>query len=181
MKKQRKKLWMVLFLFLSITFTSYGYAALNTELQLSGEAYVRLEEEIRITNLKVSSANNGGYETYNNKYAKDSTSMFVTLPNSNSSIIYEVELTNKSNKKYVLTDLIENNNNSNIKYEVLDINQYDIVAPSTVKKFQIKISNTTNTSQSDSLIFEYKFEEFLVTAPTISGGNTFWTKTPVTI
>lgn len=144
---------------IAIIFTSYGYAALNTELSISGEAYVRVETDIRVTNIKVLSSENKGYETYNNKYTKDTTSTFVTLPDSNSKLTYEIEITNDSNSVYYLSDILENSySNKNIKYEIQDISVGDIIPSNTVKK--IKIVFTTNTPNQDTaVVLQYVFKK----------------------
>ena len=98
----------------SIIVTTIVYSAFSTQLQIMGEAIVRSDNDIRITNVKIETQSNGAYETYNNKYTKDTTSMFVTLP-SNSSITYEVEITNKTEDEYKMNRLEEiSNDNSNI-------------------------------------------------------------------
>lgn len=144
---------------IAIIFTSYGYAALNTELSISGEAYVRVETDIRVTNIKILSSENKGYETYNNKYTKDTTSTFVTLPDSNSKLTYEIEITNDSNSRYYLSDILENSySNKNIKYEIQDISVGDIIPSNTVKK--LKIVFTTNTPNQDTaVVLQYVFKK----------------------
>ena len=84
----------------SIIFTSIVYAAFNAQLTIEGQAIVRSDQDIRITNISISNTTNGAYETYNNKYNKDVTFMYVKLP-SNSSITYEVEITNKVSYRMV--------------------------------------------------------------------------------
>lgn len=144
---------------IAIIFTSYGYAALNTELSISGEAYVRVETDIRVTDIKILSSENKGYETYNNKYTKDTTSTFVTLPDSNSKLTYEIEITNDSNSRYYLSDILENSySNKNIKYEIQDISVGDIIPSNTVKK--IKMVFTTNTpNQNTAVVLQYVFKK----------------------
>ena len=144
---------------IAIIFTSYGYAALNTELSISGEAYVKVETDIRVTNIKVLSSENKGYETYNNKYTKDTTSTFVTLPDSNSKLTYEIEITNDSNSRYYLSDILEDSySNKNVKYEIQDISVGDIIPSNTVKK--LKIVFTTNTpNQNTAVVLQYVFKK----------------------
>lgn len=102
---QRQNKYLFAFLIISIFSISLGYSSLNTELSISGEAYVRAEENCRITNIVISSVSNEGYETYNPIYSKNSISSFVTLPNINSSLTYTVTVANKSNKKYIVDSI----------------------------------------------------------------------------
>ncbi len=66
---------------------SLVYSAFSTKLQISGDLVVKSDNEIRVTNISVKDFSNRANETYNNKYTKNTTSMFVILP-SDSSITY---------------------------------------------------------------------------------------------
>ncbi len=151
MKRKQKIVVSILTIF-TIVFTSYGYAALNTKLSISGEAYVRVEENIRVTGLKLSSITNGGYETYNSKFSKGMTSMFVTLP-SNGSATYEVEVTNNSVNEYYLKNIVSNTSD----YEILDSNIYDVFPKNNTKLIHIKVKNTTSQTKNIALNLEYEF------------------------
>ena len=84
--------------------------------------------------------------------------MFVTLPG-NSSITYEVEITNKSNTIYTLSSLNELSSlNSNLTYTI-DTEQYDIYDSNSIRKVTIIISNNINDEISDSLVIEYMFNK----------------------
>ena len=127
-------------------------------MQINGEAIVRSDNDIRITGVKIINQTNNAYETYNNKYTKETTSMFVTLP-SNSSITYEVEITNKSDKKYSLTNIeILSNTNNNITYEI-SANKYDIYESNTVSKINIFIKNDTDDFEEEILAIKFTFKE----------------------
>ncbi len=139
-------------IFLCLLFTSFGYAALNTELSISGEAYVRVDSEIRVTGLKLSSITNGGYETYNSKYSKDTASMFVNLP-ANGSAIYELAITNNSANDYYLKNIVSSNSN----YELLDGKVYDVFSSNSTKTIRIKIKNTTSGAKNISINLEFEF------------------------
>ena len=154
----KNRFGIIIILTIAIIFTSYGYAALNTDLSISGEAYVRVDEDIRITNINVVSSENQGYETYNSKYSKDTTSMFTTLPTANSSVTYEITVKNKSSDRYILSDLIESTySNKNIKYELIGLKVNDIIDSKEERKFKIKLT-TNNNDQICDLVLNYKFE-----------------------
>jgi len=175
--KTKQKTVVLLIFFLIILFTSYGYAALNTSLSISGEAYVRVEEGVRITDIKIVSSENGGFATYNPKYSKDTTSMFVTLP-TNSSIIYEIEVTNKTTQDYMLVDLIPDN--TDLNYELLDFKIYDVIDKQSVKKIRIKVKNNSSNTLEKGLNLNYTFSEAKVTPPVLKGGEN-WTNSPTTV
>lgn len=158
-------------IFLAIIFTSYGYAALNTDLSISGEAYVRVDRDIRITNIKQVTSENQGYETYNSKYSKDTTSIFSTLPNTNSTITYEVTVKNKSSDRYILSELIESTySNANIKYEIIGLKVNDIIDAKEERKFKIKLT-TNKSDQSCDLVLNYKFLKYEIEPPVVIAKN----------
>ena len=57
---------------------------------ITGTGTIRVDEDIRITNVKLLGKIGESYEEYNSRYSKDKISMFVVLP-SNTTITYEVE------------------------------------------------------------------------------------------
>ncbi len=116
--KNRKLLFSILGLFLVISFVSISYASMNTSMMITGDAYVRVDEEIRVVGIKFLNVENDAYETYNAKYSKNSTNMYITLPNINSKITYQVEIENKSDHVYLVSDIIGELINPNITYTV---------------------------------------------------------------
>lgn len=150
---KKLKIVIPIIVFLILGFTSYGYAALNTELQLSGEAYVRTDADIRITNLKLSAMGSGGYELYNSKYFQKNLSVFPMLP-SGQSALYEVEITNKSGDDYFLKDII-----STGSFELVDAKIYSSFPKNSVKTFFLKVTNKDASSKELSLSMEFVFEK----------------------
>ena len=156
-----KKLLLIGTVFI-VLFMTMGYSALNSNLSISGDAYVRVEEDIRITNLKVLETTNGAYENYSSKYSKDTTSVFVTLPNLNSTITYEGTVINKDNKAYKVKEIkVESATNPMIKYEVIGLTVDDIINGNTEIKFQIKqtYDATLPDNKTNDLVIKYVFEK----------------------
>lgn len=155
----------ILLILVIISLISVINAAFNTEMMITGNAILRVDSDIRITDLKVTSIEANSYETYSSKYTKDTTSMFVTLPEINSTIIYEATITNKSDKVYDIADIIiENKLNSNINYEIVGLEKGKEIAPNSIETFTIKLSYNTTTLPSDTteeLIIKYEFEEHI--------------------
>jgi len=154
--KTRKDKFMFIVFLISITFTTIVYSAFNTQLQIKGEAIVRRELELRITDLKVKEINNLAYETYNSKYEKETTSLYVTLP-ANSSITYEVTVTNKDIEVYQLENIVELSNTNPLVEIKQSINIGDYINKNSSKVFTITLSNTSSTEQQITLINQYKF------------------------
>lgn len=142
-RKRRKKsnIYILSFLLLSIFSISIGYASLNTELSISGEAYVRVDEDVRITNIIMTSALNEAYETYNPTYSKYTITMFTTLPNSNSILTYQVTIVNKSNKKYLVDNIIkETYTNTQMNYKINGLTKDDIINENETITFTISFN-----------------------------------------
>lgn len=166
MIQENKKNRFLLNIFTAITILcmSVCYAAFNTELSISGDAYVRVHQGVRITNLKMIGATNEGFETYNSKYSLDTTSMFVTLPNSQSTVTYEVEITNNTNSDYLITNVLESSyTNTNVKYQLIDFGAYSEIKAGEVSRFKIRLyydaPNLSNESSILSLTFLFAIDD----------------------
>jgi len=163
--KSKLNIYLFIFMLIPICLVTITYSAFNEEMIINGEAILRVDENIRITDIKVIEQTNEAYETYNNKFDKERTSMFVTLPNINSTLTYEVTLTNNSNIAYDVNDIIiENYSNNSIKYEI-DLSVGDIIEANTSKTFTVKFYYNTSTLPDDitnTLIIKYEFVERVV-------------------
>ena len=176
-KNNKKKTWapiiLTCFAIVSILGMSIGYSALNTSLTLSGEAYVRVDTDIRITALNTLEATNGAYENYNSKYTKETTLIAVTLPNLDSTITYEATIANKSDKKYKLVDtILESTINPNIKFELIGIKVGDFIEAHSEIKFAIRQSYNSASlpeNKTNNLLIRYTFEQY---DPSKNGPNT---------
>ena len=93
---------------------SMGYSALNQNLSVSGEAFLRSKGNVRISRIEMSNAENDGYETYNPEYSKKGTKTYSTLSNKNSTITYTVQITNTTGAKYTVYSMEISNTNSNV-------------------------------------------------------------------
>lgn len=137
---------------------SVGYSALNTNLSISGDAVVRVDTDIRITDVKLLETSNGGTEMYNPNYSKDTTNMFVKLP-SNSKVIYEVTIENSSSDNYVLNNI---SNLSNVNYELENIKVGDIIKNNSTIKFNVVISSDISLEEVN-LNLKYEFKKIETT------------------
>lgn len=115
---------------------------------------------------------NGAYETYNNKYNKDVTFMYATLP-ANSSITYEVEITNKASFPYYVKDIIEKSHtNSNVDIDI-SLNKFVKINSYQTKTFIVKITNNTSTEQMETLLYKYDFiDKIYASEVSYSNANT---------
>ena len=139
---------------------SIGYSALNTDLNISGEAIVRADSDIRITDIKLDNTLNNGKEMYSPEFTKDTTTMSVSLNNQNSIVTYNVTITNKTGKKIKVKDIIEeNNSNNNISYEIIGLSENGVYSGEKIN-FQIMFTNKTNIIQEEILTLKYDLEIF---------------------
>ena len=91
---------------LSIVFSSMIYASYSTNLYITGDAYLRANGDIRITNIEMTGRSGEAFEFANYKYSKNTTSLFVNLP-SGTYIDYAITITNKKSKDQVVSEIKE--------------------------------------------------------------------------
>lgn len=156
-----KYLWIIVFVLIcSISIVCASY---NESMHIGGDAILRVDADIRVTDLKMTSATNEGYETYISKFSKNSTSMYVSLPNLDSTITYEVTVTNKSGYLYVISEIIDSLVNEDITYEISKYKIGEGIGFSSEIKFDITFKYKDNVknvpddfTQITSIL--YKFE-----------------------
>lgn len=165
----RKK---ILFLFLSLISVfaiSIGYSALNTSLNISGDLSLRVAADIRITNIELNRVVDNAYETYACNYSKDTTINYTTLPSSTSVADYKATVTNYSNKRYELKEIIVLNytNSEKVAYYLDGLTEGDIIEPETSVDFIIKVLPVVaeelldTEGYSTTLELKYVFEEYI--------------------
>lgn len=167
--KKGKNIIISAFLLIAIMATTVVYSAFSARLQISGEAVVRSDNEIRISNMTVLSQTNGAYETYNYKYNKDMASMYATLP-ANSTITYEIDITNKSGSDdYGISNIVETNFiHTNATYQITGCSKGNVITAGTTKKCVVTFTNNSN-QELDTLILKFSFEKNKVVD--LSGNN----------
>ncbi len=160
MLKRHFQLIVATVIFICILSISIGYSALNANLMISGEATVQVETNIKITNITFKDRINGGIETNNPSFSNDTSNIFVSLPNIDSSIICTISVSNEQNNDFYFAEIEELvNNNENINYEIL--NKENIVFfKNSITEFDIKISykDILPENKDLSLTLKYNFE-----------------------
>lgn len=175
---KRKQIVVFIVVIFITLLTTYGYAALNTELQFSGEAYVRIETDIRITEIKLVSSV-GASELFQSNYSKDTVTMGVSLENAGSSLVYEYTIVNRTNEDYVIADITTSNSNANVTY-TNSATERTIIPANFTRTFRISIS-TSAANQVANLAVQFQFRKDEVTAPVLRGGSNSWVTTDSTI
>ena len=162
---------------LSVVFSSIIYASYNTSLQVSGDAYLRAREDIRITNIEMTARSGEAYEFANYKYSKNTTSLFVNLP-AGTYIDYAITITNKKSKDQIVSkiDEIAHTSGATYSHDNLVVNETIIDAPAegtteATKTFVIKIENKTSATLQETLVLQYTFEDLVYTASDLTYYN----------
>ena len=140
-KNLKDKTELMLFL-LFVCFTlclSVGYAALNSDLKISGEANFRVESDIRITNVSLYETTNLGLENYTSKYSKYTVTIGADLKQVNSTISYKVKVQNSGTVSMWIDSIEETKNNDNIEYVLEGIGLKELINPGEEKEFTLKI------------------------------------------
>ncbi len=151
------KIFLLLLLICFITIVSSAY---DQKMLITGKAYARVDEIIRVVDLKMLSVQNGAFETYNSRYGKDSVNMFVTLPQADSTITYEVTIENKSDKIYVISEINDEIENQNIQYTLDDYQLGEVISPKSKKTIHITFrysasSGLENNKQTAMIYFKF--------------------------
>ena len=118
---------------------SVGYAALNSDLKISGEANFRIVKDIRITDVSLYETTNLGLENYTSKYSKDTITIGSDLKQVNSTISYKVKVQNSGTVVMWIDSIEETKNNDNIEYVLEGIGIKEFINPGEEKEFTLKI------------------------------------------
>ena len=145
-KKQFNPFVIAPFLILAIVLMlTFGYALYTDTLAIdAGTAVIRLVRDIRLTGLNVQGGTNGGSAS-TSVYGVTSIETDISLPNSDSTVTYEVQVTNIGNVEqglHTITGLP-----SNLKYELTNYNiettLCDTVNPTKCKLGSVTVFNIT--------------------------------------
>lgn len=178
-KTNKYRIFSLVFVFLTISILSLtiGFSAYSTSLAINGKALVRPIKESRITDMKISKVtNNAVISSFD--YTAYSIVSDITLDNYNSTVTYNITLTNLSSDNLVITKV--NNqvySNSNIEYtfDDIEINKTKIKPASqyTFKvTFKYKTKNISDKNLKCILVFNYKkVPEYTLKIKSIDGSN----------
>ena len=163
MSNKTLRMFILIMMFIGMMTMSYGYAALNEELSISGEAMVRVDADVRIIDYKMVDAANGAYENYASNYSINTINNSITLPNLDSSMTYEITVRNQSSAKVKIDKILSLiHSNTDIQYEIIGYSADTFIEPTSIKQFKIKYAyNDGVTKPLDKEItsmieFQYK-------------------------
>lgn len=111
--------FLIILSFFVISSITLVYSSFSTQLITNGEAYVRPDDEIRVTGVELLSATEKAYENYNSNYDKYGVFLYPCLPTLTSTITYKITVTNKSSDTYIISEISEElGSNENITYTI---------------------------------------------------------------
>ena len=118
-KKKTKILYLALSIFICFVFSTIAYSAINSTMNISGDAYARVDADVRITSFKLSSSSNvtSNYE----EYSKNTVSSNIQLLGDANSITYDVEVTNYGNVDMGILDITGLPNG--LSYELINLSK----------------------------------------------------------
>ena len=178
-KTNKYRIFSLVFVFLTISILSLtiGFSAYSTSLAINGKALVRPIKESRITDMKISKVtNNAVISSFD--YTAYSIISDITLDNYNSTVTYNITLTNLSSENLVITK-VKNQvySNSNIEYtfDDIEINKTKI-KPASQYNFKVtfkhKTKNISDKNLKCILVFNYKkVPEYTLKIKSIDGSN----------
>lgn len=144
---------------LVIIFLSVGYSAFQNRLAIENiGAIVRIDKDIRITNISIEKVNNviSNYEEYNVSNIEGS----VILNTSDSYVIYDVEIHNLGNIAMGISDV--KLNNDNLKFEFLNYKLKDKICENEECSLGIRKNIRIKISYKDGVTPSGKEEKFLL-------------------
>lgn len=136
-KNQLKKASFISLLLLVICSITIVCSSFDEEMLLIGEGMLRVDADIRIVGLKMNNVTNHAYETYNSKYSKNTTNIYVTLPELTSTITYQITVKNKTKDVYVISEMLPSIDNENITYAVTGYQIGQGIGPTADTIFEI--------------------------------------------
>ncbi len=147
---------------------SIGWSSLNSSIRVSSSALVRINSDIRITGFSNNTGVNGGV-SINDEYNVKSASSTITLPNSNSTVTYKVEVTNieLATNTYMginnITGLPNNLEITNItdytlKSKICDDNDGTECSSGAQKTFYITVGYKNNAYDANNTTFDFQLE-----------------------
>lgn len=144
---------------LVIVFLSVGYSAFQNRLAIENiGAIVRIDKDIRITNVSIEKVNNviSNYEEYNVSNFEGS----VILNTSDSYVIYDVEIHNLGNIAMGISEA--KLNNDNLKFEFLNYKLKNKICENDECSLGIKKNIRIKISYKDGITPSGKEEKFLL-------------------
>lgn len=150
---------------------SIGYSIITDTLTINGKGVIRAKLDIRITNIELAGTTNGGLINSNPEFYATSLTTSrvlwdVTLPQAESTVTYNVTVTNLSDMNAVVTSINTlNDSNSNIEYILNNMAVNTVKMPKSDNyQFQITVKykdsvkpNISSINRNETANIEFTF------------------------
>lgn len=167
----QKKIMQIILL-ISIITTTIAYSGLSTNLAITSEASFRSISDIRITNIELQKSNDGAIEQYKSMYTKDTTTTGIKLPNANSKITYKITVENRGEVDQTIYKILtESTNDINVKYEISEYNEKEIINFNSTKTFLITFFTNNPSENIINIKLKYDFRKVYKIEYDANGGE----------
>lgn len=161
MKKTPLKIITILVMIIVFSMT-LGYSVLVQKLEIMGNAKIEASDYlIEITSITLSKKEGEAYQNANPTFNKTEGTMYSSIPNTSSGIIYKITIKNKGLTSGVLDYTFVSIDNSNIKYKIGGINNGDIIAAGESVDVTVEfepwddVTSISNAQVSSIIDFEF--------------------------
>ena len=151
--------------FIVLLFMATGYAVLTQKLGITGSTELVIPDyRIYISDISIASTSSGGYASSSATHTDNEVAVYSALPNSNSSIVYEVTVKNTGNSDAIVDFMHTSSDNSLVKYKISGINSREVISRLSVKKFKIIVEASENSGDAininSSIMINFTFLKY---------------------
>ncbi|MBQ6220200.1 MAG: InlB B-repeat-containing protein [Methanosphaera sp.] len=159
---KKNKVFLLLFLFLSIIIYTVAYSGLSTELGITSAVKFRPIVDIRVEDIRLKSAEGGAMIQYEpNTWQPDwnvaDTITGFKLPNAESTLTYTVKVKNYGDEKQCIYST--SINDSTVNYEIDGYVLKQVIAPGEEVTFDLTFTPTTPFNENKDIRVHYEFRK----------------------
>ena len=165
-KSKNKTNFRIFLLFcFSIIGLTIGYSALNEEIKITGEAFVRPSVAVRITDVRSSERINNAEFNYNN-FNINGINVGSSLSQTDSTVTYEIDISNTGDVPVTVKSITPDyGDNNNIEYVIEGIEVGKTIIGTNADKTDDDMGKPTTVK----VIIKYK--DGVTTVPTVPSAN----------
>ena len=123
-EKSNKKIRFILLAIMCFSlfyFQTMVYSALNSTMGIAGDAYVRVDADIRVSSINLVGVENSALELYSPSYSKNTIKTGIRLDSLDGVVNYKFVVSNFSDVDMEINKITSNvDNNEFISYELID-------------------------------------------------------------
>ena len=180
--KKIKFIWLAVLCFSLFYFQTMAFSALNSTMGIAGDAYVRVDADIRVSSINLVGVENNGLELYSPSYSKNTIKTGIRLDTLDGIVNYKFVVSNLGSQDMEINKIISNvDNNEFISYELIDYELDEKIAAGEVKEINMRFKynsdiTTLPNNTIDEVVLEFEFERYGL--PMLAAGDS-WYKTDI--